>query len=150
MHMDKDPMIKFWDKQNNLLTRRELAVKAFILLKITTMGRDADIRNMSAKHSFWRHNEVSDEPLFVDIWRIAPSKRDLLRGKKQAIKPCRVYALPQEMSNICLVRTCKTYKLRLLEIKRQNTSLLAIGRHIKRYNRKPWRIGSNSTWTRQE
>ena len=121
-----DPVIKFWDKQNNFLTRRELAMKAFTLLKIATMGRDADIRNMSAKHSVWRHKEVSDEPLFVDIWRIAPSKGDLLRGKKQAIKPCRVYALPPEMSNLCPVRTCKYYMQQTEAIRDKETEHLFI------------------------
>ena len=34
----------FWHKQNDILFRRVLATKAFTLLKIATMGRDADIK----------------------------------------------------------------------------------------------------------
>ena len=39
-----DPVIEFWDKQNDTLFRRVLATKAFTLFKIATMGKDADIR----------------------------------------------------------------------------------------------------------
>ena len=121
-----DPVIEFWDQENDILSLREIAIKAFTLLKIATMGRDADIRNMSAKHSVWSHIEGSEEPLFVDIWRIAPGKGDLLRGKKQAIKPCRVYALPPDMSRICPVRTCKFYMQQTEAIRDKDTDHLFI------------------------
>ena len=39
-----DTVSEFWYKQNDIMFRRVLATKAFILLKIATMGRDADIR----------------------------------------------------------------------------------------------------------
>ena len=44
-----DTVIKFWDIKNDTLFRIVLATKSFTLLKIATMGRVAEIRNMSAK-----------------------------------------------------------------------------------------------------
>ena len=68
------------------MSRRELAIKTFTMLKISPMGRDAGIRNiLSTERSVWGHDEVPDEPLFVGILRIDPGKGDLLRNNKQAI-----------------------------------------------------------------
>lgn len=104
---DIDQVLSFWksSKSNESLSLYELGMKTFTLLSIHTMGRSADIRNLSAKNYHIEKN-VTGEVRYVELLLITLPKQQ----RAGPLRPVRIHALEVGPDhNICPARTCVAY-----------------------------------------
>ena len=101
-----DTVLKVWDKPNDQLSIFELSIKTFTLLSIATMGRGAEIRELSSDNYKIERDDQSDKIVYIELLRLKLPKQQ----RSGPLLPVRITALePDEEINLCPARTCIDY-----------------------------------------
>lgn len=109
-----DSVLQYWKaRPDEGLTLYHLGIKTLTLLSVATMGRTADIRNMSADN-YKVERDGNEKPIYLELLLINLPKQQ----RSGPLLPVRIYASAEEGSeNICPVNTCLSYIQRTLPLR---------------------------------
>jgi hypothetical protein len=119
-----DPVLLYWRGwPNRSLSLYQLGIKTMTLLSIATMGRSADMRNLSVDN-YKVERDNKEALVYIELLLMKLPKQQ----RSGPLLPVRIYAVTQKDNiNICPVATCLAYIQRTLPLRPAGVKELLLG-----------------------